>query len=104
MTDQEEGKLNDESARGARARALLESEPFKNALEAVKSGIVRAWETSPVRDAEGQQYLRLMRKVLDDLIKHISDAADSGKMADIQLHQEHDLRARVKAAVHAFRR
>jgi len=104
MNEREEGQLNSESARGARARQLLDSQPLRDAIASVKSGIVNAWETSPVRDAEGQQYLRLMRKVLDDLVKHIADAADTGKMADIQLQQERTLRERAKAAVHAFRR
>jgi hypothetical protein len=104
MNVREEGQLNDESARGARARKLLDAQPFKDAIAAVKAGIVQRWETSPVRDTEGQHELRLMRKLLDDLLKHIADAADTGKMAEMQLAHERSLRQRAQAAIHAFRR
>lgn len=104
MTADEEVKLVKEAEIGSRARYLLESQPFKDAISAVEAGIVQAWKDSPIRDAEGQTYLRLMMKVLTDFQGHIRDAAETGKMANIQLNHERSLMQRASAAVREFRR
>lgn len=80
--------LYQESERGQRAAALLESEMFLEAVDAVRLGITEAWRSAPIRDAEGMHNLKLMDKLLNDLVGYIKTAADTGKMAEIQLEQE----------------
>ena len=104
MRPEEEIHLAGERERGARAKALLDSAPFKDAIARVEQGIVQAWKDSPVRDTEGQTYLRLMMKVLADLQGHIREVAETGKLAEISLQSERTLRERAQGAVREFRR
>lgn len=104
MTDDQEIKLVGESAKGARANALLNSDIYQEAMGKVEAGILQAWKDSPIRDTEGQQYLRLMMKALRDLQGYITEIAQTGKLANIQLEQERNLKQRMKAAVHELRR
>lgn len=104
MTADEEIKLAGETARGIRAKSLLENDVYKEAVQAVENGIVDRWKASPVRDIEGQAQLRLMHKLLTDLRGYIEEVAYTGKMAEQQLMHERGLRERAKDAVRAFRR
>ena len=104
MTDDQEQQLIRETNRGAKAAQLLRSEIYVESMRKVEDGITQAWKDSPIRDAEGQQYLRLMMKVLKDLQAHIKDVAETGRMADVQLTQERSLADRARSAVKAFKR
>lgn len=104
MTPDQEQQLIRESSRGAKASALLRSEIYLEAMQKVEAGIVDAWKTSPVRDVEGQTYLRLMMKVLTDLKGHIKDVAETGKMAEVSFEHERNLAQKARAAVAEFRR
>lgn len=104
MTEAQEQQLIRETGRGARASALLASDIYREAMQRVEAGIVDAWKASPIRDVEGQTYLRLMMKCLSDLQGHIKDAAETGKMAEVQLEHERSLAERARSAVSAFRR
>lgn len=104
MTEDQQQQLVRETSRGGKANTLLRSEIYMEAMQKVEDGITQAWKDSPIRDAEGQQYLRLMMKVLKDLQAHIKDVAETGKMAEVQLEHERSLADRARAAVTAFRR
>jgi hypothetical protein len=104
VTEDQEQQLIRESSRGAKASALLQSAIYREAMEKVEAGILESWKSSPVRDVEGQTYLRLMMKVLTDIKAHIKDVAETGKMASVQLEHERSLAQRAKDAVRAFRR
>ena len=93
-----------ESAKGSRAAQLLNSDIYLESMERVEAGILDAWKSSPIRDAEGQTYLRLMMKCLTDLQGHIKDVAETGKMAEVQLNYERTLSERARDAVTAFRK
>lgn len=97
-------QLIKESERGAKASRLLADEIYQDAVSKVEAGILDAWKTSPVRDTEGQTYLRLMMKVLTDLQAHIKEVAETGKLANVQLEHERSMAERAKAAVKEFRR
>lgn len=83
-------KLRKESERGARARLLLESEVYQEAVSTVRNAIIDKWSTSPVADKDGQHELRLMLKLLNDVEANIKDVADTGKLANEQLRIEQE--------------
>lgn len=71
---------------GVRAEYLMEE--MKPYFDMVRDAIVKQWESSPIRDKEGQNELRLMRKLLNDLEANIKTVIDTGKMAKIQVERE----------------
>jgi hypothetical protein len=88
-----------EVEKGSRARALLESEPYKDAVTKVRQGIIDKWATSPVIDREGQHELRLMLKLLDDLEGNIRSVANDGKMAQEIISREKEQESRLKRVI-----
>lgn len=92
----DDAKLLGEIERGARARALLDSPVYLEALKAVRDGIYEQWAKSPIRDIEGQTSLRLMLKLLDDLEGNINRVATTGKLAAAQREHELSMKERAK--------
>jgi hypothetical protein len=98
-------KLVKESERGAKARAVFESDVFKEAIDLIEQDTMEKWKTSPVRDAEGQLMLRLKWQILKQLKTQIMDVMQTGKMADVTLIEQRSLKERVVNAVgNALRR
>jgi hypothetical protein len=92
-------RLLKDAERGARARLLLESEPYKEAAAKVRQGIIEKWATSPVMDKEGQHELRLMLKLLDDLEGNIRSVANDGKMAEEIISRQKEQESRLKRVI-----
>jgi hypothetical protein len=80
-------ELNDRLAlsRADKAKALLESEEFKNAFEAVKTSILERIESCPIRDTEGLHDLHLMLKLLKDVKANIESVINTGKVVQDRL-------------------
>lgn len=83
-------KLRMEADRGAKAKLLLESPIYQEAVGTVRAAIIDKWSTSPVADKDGQHELRLMLKLLNDVEANIKDVADTGKLANEQLRIERE--------------
>lgn len=83
-------------ARGERAEQLINDEIFKDAVEQVRAGIVNAWATAPIRDKDGHHELKLMLKLLDDVVRNIESVIDSGKLAADAIRKE-SLADRIKS-------
>ncbi len=88
--------LHKEAAFGAAARALMENEVYKSAVMEVRGAILKAWESAPMRDRDGQHELKLMLKLLNDLEANIKQAADTGKLAEIQIAREKEKESAMK--------
>ena len=69
-------------SRGTRAKALYESEPFKEAMASVKKAIIDKWASSPIADIEGQHELRLLLKIHGDFEQNLISVINTGKMAE----------------------
>lgn len=82
MTPQEELQ------RGRIAQSLLENEIYREAIDAVRNGIIGQWESCPIRDHEGQHELKLMLKLLNDLQSNIKTVLDTGKLVKVQIERE----------------
>lgn len=78
----------DEIARGDLANSVLENPIYKESWDAVRSGIIQAWENAPIRDKDGQNELKLMLKVMNDVRKYVEQTMQTGKMAKIQMENE----------------
>lgn len=91
--------LHDEAERGRDAKLLLENRIFTESVSKLKESIVDKWRSCPIRDREGQHELKLMDKVLTDIVGYIKQVADTGKMADIQLEQERKVQELKKAGI-----
>lgn len=99
-----EVKLAGESARGAKARAVMDSELFKEAVATVEADTLAKWKASPIRDTEGQLALRLKWQVLQEIKLHLADVMMTGKLADKQMDDERTLAQRARDGVSAFKR
>ena len=78
----------EEIFRGEQAKNILESAIYKESWEKVREGIITAWETSPIRDKEGQHELKLMLKCLKDVQNYMENVVITGKMAKIHLEKD----------------
>ena len=78
----------EQAARGERAQALLNDEIFADAIEQVRAGIVTAWSNAPIRDRDGHHELKLMLKLLDDVVRNIESVIDNGKIAADKIRQQ----------------
>jgi hypothetical protein len=90
--------LEAEIDRGAKAETLLKNETYREAVGKVRQGILDLWSNSPIRDVEGQTYLRLQLKALDDIEKNIQHVANTGKLAMRQREHERTMAERAREA------
>lgn len=82
---------------GLEAERFLNDKAFSRAMDNVRMGLIEKWASSPVDDHEGQHELRLMLKLLDDLVGNLKKEVSDGKYADatIKSKEEKDKRANV---------
>jgi hypothetical protein len=73
---------------GLSAERLMNDPAFKKAVDSLKAALTDKWATSPIRDTEGQHELRLMVKLLDDLIGNLRVAMNEGTFAAEQVKIE----------------
>jgi hypothetical protein len=81
----EEGRLNADLARGARAQMLLQSELLEEAFAALEARYIEEWRASQFRDTDARERLwqavNVLRKVKDHLARMIAD----GKLAQREI-------------------
>ncbi len=75
--------------RAVQAEKLLKHPLLIEAFDLVKSELKHKWESSPVRDKEGREYLFLMIKATNDARGYLEQAVNSGKVA---LHSQEQSR------------
>ena len=85
--------------RGQIAQHVLDNDVYKEAYSLVRSGIIQAWESAPIRDKDGQGELKLMLKLLTDVHKNMESVMTTGKLAKIQVERE----SLFKSTVRRFR-
>jgi hypothetical protein len=93
-----------DTERGAKARAVLESELVKEAFQKIEEGILSKWKEAPVRDVEGQTTLKLLHKVFSDFKGYFEEAVTTGQFAANALEHERTIAQRARDAVREFRR
>lgn len=78
-------KLEDQVNRSQHAERLLEDPLLRWVMTEIKSRIRDAWETSPIRDDEGQRHLRLMIEIAAQFESHLVSLVTEGRIAQDQL-------------------
>ena len=81
-------KLRQEINRSEEAKRILDSEMFQAAEQGVRAAIMHKWATSPIADREGQHELRLMLKLLDDLLLNFKAALNDGVLARVEITRQ----------------
>ncbi len=71
--------------RANRAAQILNNPVFSEAFDLVSKAIHDAWESAPIRDTEGQHYLKLQLKLLSDVRANLERAIADGKHAAVEL-------------------
>jgi hypothetical protein len=80
--------LTEESARGAQARAILEHDLFKEAIEKTQQDIFDKFASLDPSDIEGMRTQRLRLKSLADITRQIQTVMETGRLADEQIKHE----------------
>lgn len=81
-----EDKAYKEIVRGEEAERILNSEVYKQAIESVRSGVVRAMSNSPMGDEKTHNRLVIALQLIDQIEKSLSTVMQTGKMAKIQIN------------------
>lgn len=88
-TQKREAQESKSLDRAAKAERILKDPLLAEAYELVKQELMRKWESSPVRDKDGREYLFLMIKATNDARGYLEQAVRDGKVA---LHSREERR------------
>ena len=82
--DEEQALLKEINA-GAKAKAVMESEAFRDAVERVQARIRDQFAESDPMDVAKLQAIRYEQKALADVVRELKTSMDSGTMASMQI-------------------
>jgi hypothetical protein len=71
--------------RAERARLLLEDQLLREALDAIKAEVTRAWIDCPQRDKDGKEALWQLAKTADKFEALLTGYIETGKLARANL-------------------
>lgn len=77
------------SDRGVEAARILESQVYKDAIEAVKASIVAKWRAVSTRDAEGLILTHQMMTLAETFESLLAGYVEAGKYANHKLEIDH---------------
>ena len=80
--------LEEQSARGVKAEALLKDPLFNEAFELVRKAVLDGIENLPIEQAVEAEQLRLSLKLLRAVRAQVEQAARDGKVAAFRLNEE----------------
>lgn len=78
-------ELQNEQARGERARQLLENTVLAEALKAIKDDVMSQWMECPARDKEGKEALWQLAKTAQKFENILIGYVQTGKLASDKL-------------------
>ena len=79
---EDENELRARTARAAKAKALIDDPIFRDALVAVRAGVVKELTTCRVNDLDGLRQYRLMFELLDRIATAIAQHIRTGQLAE----------------------
>lgn len=80
-----------ERDRGAKAKDILDSPIFQEAMDGLRSLYMQQWRSSDPSDMEGRENVYQMMNAIDLLEDHLVNVLNTGDMATVQLE---DLKTR----------
>ena len=87
-------KLQDAIGRGARAERLLADELLQEAFAALEADYLKAWKVTAARDTDARERLWQATQVLGKVRDHLVAIANNGKLAQRELDDLQEKRAR----------
>lgn len=91
--------MNLEVTRGKDAMQLLENPIYKEAVEGVEQGLIRAMKVAAMGDESTHHRLVLALQLLNQITKHIETVAQTGVMAEMQTKDTMGRRIRAVAGI-----
>ena len=88
--------LEIEVSRGTQARAILENELFKEAVEKTQQDIFDKFSSIDPLDKEGMVIQRLRLNCLAEITRNLKDVMETGLLAEKQIEHEQTLAQKVK--------
>lgn len=85
--------------RGQRAEQILNDELVVSFFADAERELWNAWKTSPLRDAEGREKLRLMQAWLNKFRETLETHVTTGRMASMALQEQQTVMQRMRSAV-----
>ena len=85
MNDDELEKREKEIERGNQAKAILDSEIFRESFDSVREDYMDSWEQSSIDDSAKREKIWMMVAHLDDVKSHIVSVLQTGLMSEKQL-------------------
>jgi hypothetical protein len=81
--------LEQERARGANAKSIVEDDLFNESFESVRANILYEWANTNISGGtEQREFLYLMLKAADKFKEGLVSMIDTGKLATIQLESD----------------
>lgn len=80
-------KLHEQASKAAKARDILESEAFNDALATIKANYITLWENTPVRDTQAREQIWSQLKNLGLLKDQLQLVMSGGNVAKRQLDE-----------------
>ena len=102
MKPENEAQLRSEATRGMEAIELMSNELLVEAFTTLDARLTQEWSNSPARDSEGRERIWLMQKLLKNVVDHLKEIAQTGKLASLQLEQERTMAQRAKALLDEY--
>lgn len=93
MTD----KLRADFERGERAKRILESDLFNEALETIRGNLQKEWANSKSGDKEGREEAWRMLKVTNEFERFFINVVATGKMAGQEISRLQQIGQKVKS-------
>lgn len=90
-------------ARAERARLILEDPLVADALAAIRTELMAAWQASPARDTEGREHLFRFFKVAETFERALKTHMETGALVSAHLRAEDErksLLARAKEKIY----
>lgn len=80
--------LEEQTVRGAKAKALMEDPILRDAIERVQQHVFDEFARTDPADTGALQLRRLELKALADVVRMVKEVIDSGKIAAHSIEQE----------------
>ena len=82
----------DKVARGDRAKEMLESPVFQDALQEVREAIFRSWESLPTDADDKLRDLKLSIHLLNAIVKNLQTFIEEGALERFETEQQDKLK------------
>jgi len=80
--------IREESTEGQESKRILESDVFKDAMQALADGYQTEWMNSDMNDVEKRETTFLKLRMLAEVVNELQTVLETGQLADEQIRLE----------------